>query len=242
MAKDVEEAPEDVKDPGSTPSAPPDAEPEYVKQLRAENADVRTQLKALNDTLAATLQQNRSVEGGGGGTIGPELRAALIREGFSPNELGEDGPAALILAGIRAVAPTFFGYVNELHGTVNERLTLRDMLDDPETYPGAKALQKEIKTLIAERKKAGQPIAPEAAYHFARSMNPAKVRAAEEQSRAESASEDFSTTADVGHRASAGASRRSARDEGPASAADLAKMSREERAKFYEKHGDRRIQ
>lgn len=222
----------------SKPETPPESEPAYVAALRAENARLGERLAALNDTVTGALSARNVAPSGSPapGDISPQLRQVLRNKGLSDAEITANAP--LILPFVEVFAPELVALVESRVGSVDERVTMREMLDDTDAYPDAALLKKEIKAVLADAKKAGRPMSLEAAYHTARSLNIDKVNEAANARRAESRGADESALAGVGHRGASSSGRRAARDEAPRTAADLAKMSREERMKFYESHGD----
>ena len=202
-------------------------------------ADMRAQIAALNDTVAAALAaRNVATPGGGGasGDIPPQLRQALRQKGLSDADITHNAP--LILPFVELFAPELVALVEARVGGVDERLTAKEMEDDADAYPYARGLRAEIKAVLADAKKTGQPMSRTAAYHTAVSTNIEKVRQLDAQRRAESAGADASALTNLGHRTTANAGARASRPADAKSAADLAAMSREDRLKFYDKHGD----
>ena len=231
---------EDVKDDGTAETAATGAAPAAPAPTPDPAiAAMQSQIAALNDTVAAALAaRNVAAPGGSGipGDIPPQLRQALRQKGLSDADITHNAP--LIMPFVELFAPELIALVESRVGGVDERLTAKEMEDDAETYPYARGLRNEIKAVLAEAKKANQPMSRVAAYHAAVSTNIEKVKQLDSQRRAESAGADASALSGLGHRTTASASARAGRPSDAKSAADLAAMSREDRLKFYDKHGD----
>lgn len=201
-------------------------------------AEMRAQLAAMNDTVTAALAR-RDIQPTGGGSpdgIAPQLRQALRNKGLSDAEISANAP--LILPFVELFAPELIALVENRVGGVDERLTAKEMEDDPENYRYAKALRPEIKKVMADAKKDGRTMSREAAYHTAVSTNIEKVNQYDAQARAESRGADASALSGLGHRTSANVGRRAAGPAEPKSKAEIDAMTREERLKFYDQHGD----
>lgn len=220
-----------------TPAPGPDP---AVAELKAQNAQLQSQLAALNDTVNAALSARQAGGQGGGGTVTPQLRQQLKARGYSDADIDHNAP--LILPWIEIMAPELVAMVESRSSGLDERLTQKEMEDDGETYPYARGLRAEMKKLKADAKKENRTLSHEAAYHTAVSLNLDKVKQLDTQRRAESAGSDAGAMSSLGHRASAGASARAAKPSEPQTAADLRQMSREDRLKFYEKNGNVPVQ
>jgi len=141
-----------------------------------------------------------------------------------------------------ALAPDFVGLVESSVGAVNERLSSKELEENDEGFPYARLLRKERTALVADGKKNGRPLSIEAAYHTAVSLNMEKCREHDETKRASSRGTDAAALSGIGHRAAASGGTRAARPSEPQTRDDLARLSREDRQKFWDSVGDRPIQ
>lgn len=232
-----------MPDDENMPEAPPEPteQPLKVEPPRVDPAveALGRQVAALNDTVAAALQARSPVDSGGTlppGSITPQLRQALMNHGLSAADIEHNAP--IILPFVKVLAPELFAAIEMRAGPIDERVARREMEEDGETYPYAKDLRKEIKSVMDAAKKEQRGLSLEAAYHTAVSMNLDKVRQIESTRRAESVGADASAMSGLGHRTSSNASGRSGRGNEPKTAQDLASMSRAERLAYFEKTGD----
>jgi len=232
-------------DPAPDPA--PASVPDPLAELRSILDSQATQIRALTDVVQSALTARPVTPSAEGytGSVTPQLRQALRQKGHSDADIDRNAP--LILPYIEIFAPELIGLVESRVGPVAETVTLSEMAQDTDTYPYAKGLRAEIRKVIADAKKEGRALSPEAAYHTAVSMDVAageksKVRGIDAERRANSPGADASALGSLGHRTSSGTGARAAKPATPRTAEDLKSMPYEDRLKWYETNGDVPVQ
>lgn len=212
-----------------------------------EIAALKASLAALNDTVTAALQARtpQPLTQGQQERVSPQLRQALKMRGATDADINYN--ADVIMPWIEVFAPELAGMVEGRMSGLDERLSAKELEDDGDAYPYAKALRAERRKLVADAKKEGRALSQESAYHTAVSLDitkgeESKVRKAEAATRAESRGTEMGMLSGVGHRTSSSTGRRAPAPDEAKSAADLATMTREQRAEWYKKNDNVPIQ
>ena len=202
----------------------------------AQIARMEAQLSALTDTVKSTLQARQMPTPSGKLEVPVHMRQ-LLRQG------------GLTDADIDANAPIVLPFLAALEGTsgANFQWQLQQMKDEVEMvkaarnakkYPDWEAVADDVAELREREAKEGRYMSVNAAYHASVAANLDRVaeRRAEQKRVAAERAADLSAQHVTDH--GVGAGRQQARVTQPTSGADLAAMSREDRKKFFETHGD----
>jgi len=218
--------------PAATP-APPAAAPvdDRIEKL------TRT-VEALSDTFQGLLNaQGRQTQPQGPvstpAQIPPAWRQAMRQQGLDDATI--DANAGIVLPMVNtvlaAVTPEVLGRIDGVKGDLDMERASRNT----KAYPHWNDVADEVERLRAESQKQGMPLTVRGAYEAAVTNNFDKLMAKQAERRAESPAADLTTSGSIarqnlGSRAQSGPSAKSADD--------LMKMSREERQKYFEAHGD----